>query len=260
MPPAPAIQTLLTTIRQRWGDGAMVRARNLDTRAPGTALVPAEAARAHPLLALLRPYLRPGELVEISGGAHSGKSSLALALLAALLHAAGGEAGLAAYVDTPSTFYPPSAAATGIDLRRLWVVRLQDWPVHLAAVDLLLRSGALDVVLWDLVGQHRMPTGAQLQRLRMAAHVQGTTLLLLTRQPVRPGYRALDYGATLRLVVHRTERLWEQLGAERLLAGYRLEIAVARARGKPALRPIRLTLPGSNPEADGRRLHVCGTP
>ena len=258
MPPAPAIQTLLTTVRERWGDGAMVRARNLDTVARDTALVPAETAHAHPLLAPLRAYLRPGEIVEISGGAHSGKSSLALALLAALLQAAGGESGLAAYVDTPRTFYPPSAAATGIDLRLLWVVRLRDWQAHLSAVDLLLRSGVFDAVLWDLVGQHRTLTGAHLQRLRMAAHAQGTTLLLLTRQPARPGYRALDYGATLRLVVHRTERVWEQLGAERLLAGYRLEIAIARARGKPYLQPIKLTLPGSSPEADDRRCPVSG--
>jgi hypothetical protein len=157
MPPAPAIQTLLTNVRQRWGDGAMILARNLDSPAPGTSLVPAETARAHPLLAPLRAYLRPGEIVEISGGAHSGKSSLALALLAALLQASGGEAGLAAYVDTPHTFYPPSAAATGIDLGRLWVVRLGDWDAHLAAVELLLRAGALR----GWIGSTRQLEGAQ---------------------------------------------------------------------------------------------------
>ncbi len=59
-----------------------------------------------------------GALAELSGGPASGKTAVALALFAAL---APGE--LAAYVDGRGELYPPAAAARGVDLARLLVVR-----------------------------------------------------------------------------------------------------------------------------------------
>src|SRR5512145_3184849 len=59
-----------------------------------------------------------GGLAELAGGPASGKTAVALALLARL----GGEE-LFAWVDGRGELYPPAAAARGVDLGRLLVVR-----------------------------------------------------------------------------------------------------------------------------------------
>jgi len=59
-----------------------------------------------------------GALSELTGGPASGKTAVALALFAAL-----GPEELAAYVDGRGELYPPAAAALGVDLARLLVVR-----------------------------------------------------------------------------------------------------------------------------------------
>ena len=61
---------------------------------------------------------RRGALAELAGGPASGKTAVALALLAAL-----GEEELFAWVDGRGELYPPAAAARGVDLGRLLVVR-----------------------------------------------------------------------------------------------------------------------------------------
>jgi protein ImuA len=62
-------------------------------------------------------FLR-GALAELAGGPASGKTAVALAVFAAL-----GPGDLAAYVDGRGELYPPAAAARGVDLARLLVVR-----------------------------------------------------------------------------------------------------------------------------------------
>jgi protein ImuA len=59
-----------------------------------------------------------GALAELTGGPASGKTAVALAVFAAL---APGD--LAAYVDGRGELYPPAAAARGVDLARLLLVR-----------------------------------------------------------------------------------------------------------------------------------------
>jgi protein ImuA len=59
-----------------------------------------------------------GALAELAGGPASGKTAVALAVFAAL-----GPMDLAAYVDGRGELYPPAAAARGVDLARLLVVR-----------------------------------------------------------------------------------------------------------------------------------------
>jgi hypothetical protein len=59
-----------------------------------------------------------GALAELRGGPASGKTAVALALVAAL-----GPSDLAAWIDGRGELYPPAAAARGVDLARLLVVR-----------------------------------------------------------------------------------------------------------------------------------------
>ena len=129
-----------------------------------------------------------GALSELRGGPASGKTGAALALAAAL---PGDE--LAAFVDGTGELYPPAAAALGVDLGRLLLVRpaASSAPGVGAArsgelsafwaAEALLASGAFAVVIVDV----RLPAGTRgadglLRRLQTAAEKGGAIGLWLS--------------------------------------------------------------------------------
>ncbi len=87
-----------------------------------------------------------GRLSEITGPASSGRTSLALALLAATTDA--GE--YAAVVDAIDAFDPASAAAARVDLERTLWVRARDCREGLLAAHVILKGGGFGLVLLDL--------------------------------------------------------------------------------------------------------------
>jgi hypothetical protein len=120
-----------------------------------------------------------GVLSELRGGPASGKTAVALALVAAL-----GEEELAAVVDGAGELYPPAAAALGVDLERLLLVRPAHRPrpgVDLFwAAEALLGSGAFGAVIVDvpIPGGLRGADGL-LRRLQSAAERGGAIGLWL---------------------------------------------------------------------------------
>ena len=100
-----------------------------------------------------------GAISELAGGQASGKTAVALALLASL-----GEEDLFAWVDGRGEMYPPAAAARGVDLERLLIVRPGAAPARAAALkavgplahgclwaaEALLGSGAFAAIVVDI--------------------------------------------------------------------------------------------------------------
>jgi protein ImuA len=131
-----------------------------------------------------------GALSELRGGPASGKTAVALSLVAAL-----GPDELAAFVDGTGELYPPAAAALGVDLGRLLVVRAAGDAQARAEVDrsrprvdlgfwaaeALLGSGAFAVVIVDVALPPAL-RGADglLRRLQTAAEKGGTVGLWLS--------------------------------------------------------------------------------
>jgi protein ImuA len=138
--------------------------------------------------ALLRGGFPCGALCELRGGPASGKSAVALSLMAGL---AGGA--LAAWIDGRGELYPPAAAARGVDLERLLIVRPPNGEegirLGLWAAEALLGSGAFAAVAMDVPLQ-RPVRGADvaLRRLVAAAEQGGTAGLWLSAPgaPLRP--------------------------------------------------------------------------
>jgi len=87
-----------------------------------------------------------GRLSEISGPPSSGRTSLALALLAATTRS--GE--LAAVVDQTDAFDPPSAERAGVDLKRVLWVRALTWREALRCTERLLKTDGFPLVVLDL--------------------------------------------------------------------------------------------------------------
>lgn len=116
-----------------------------------------------------------GQVVEMSGEAASGRTSIALRGIAA----ATGEKRLAAYVDGPGELYPPVAAGMGVDLERLLIVRPKAPGQLVWTAVQLARSGAFACIALDLTH-----TGVQLslvesKKLSDAAFKGGSCIVLL---------------------------------------------------------------------------------
>jgi protein ImuA len=125
-----------------------------------------------------------GALTELAGGPASGKCAVALALLARL-----GDEDLFAWVDGRRELYPPAAAARGVDLGRLLVVRppsdgrhssaapplapgiIEGWRTALWAAEAVLASGAFTAVVMDVPLPRSVP-GADAAARRLQAAVE----------------------------------------------------------------------------------------
>lgn len=129
-----------------------------------------------------------GALAELAGGPASGKTAIALAVLARL-----GEEDLFAWIDGRGELYPPAAAARGVDLGRLLVVRPPvtpsgapppgrepAWRAALWAAEAVLASGAFSAVVMDVPLPIAVPgADAAARRLQAAAERGGAVGLWL---------------------------------------------------------------------------------
>jgi len=121
-----------------------------------------------------------GALSELRGGPSSGKTAVALSAMARLPRGA-----LAAFIDGRGELYPPAAAALGVDLGRLLIVRPPGGEAGLRlalwAAEALLGSGAFAAVAID-APRARPFRGAEvaLRRLVTAAELGGSVGLWLS--------------------------------------------------------------------------------
>ncbi|MDG2334211.1 MAG: hypothetical protein P8Q97_08310 [Myxococcota bacterium] len=155
---------------------------------------------------LLEGGFSRGELSEITGPASSGRTSLLLSLLATTTTttttggrpSAGGGAELAALVDTPDAFDPPSARAAGVDLRRILWARVSPWSEAMRCTERLLETEGLPLVVLDLAqsrgpspgarSETRIPRSAWIRLARRAA--ASRTALVVLGEECRAGEQA----------------------------------------------------------------------
>jgi protein ImuA len=185
-----------------------------------------------------------GALSELRGGPASGKTAVALSLVAAL---PGDE--LAAFVDGTGEFYPPAAEALGVDLGRLLLVR----PGAFAGASAVAGggrgegSGGKGKARGDsgrpreeagaLQRKHETRASAALGALWAAEALlsSGAFAVVILDVPMAPGVRGAD--ALLRRLQTAAEKggsigLWLSTPgtAARVPAGVRLELSVRGGR------------------------------
>jgi recombination protein RecA len=137
-----------------------------------------------------------GRLVELSGvGA---QASLSIAMQWVLEAQKQGE--LAAWVQSKaSCFYPPDAAAAGVDLSALPIVSLEQVAACARAAEQLLRSGAFALVVIDVPAGAQLPMAA-LSRLLGLAQKHGSALVLISEKKAD----AASFGSLVALRLHTT--------------------------------------------------------
>jgi len=220
MPASAALAELKILVNRRFGN---LVAGPADTVLETECCSPATAI-PFGLRRLLGPAGIPkGRLTEIFGLRSSGKTALAFAALAECTQA--GELG--AYVDCSGALYAPAAAAAGIELRRLVVVRPRAAADARRAIDALVRGGAFTTAIFDCADAGRLLETHHCARLVAQAEKTGTTLVVLSSGDLP----AVASFAALRLRACGLTPLWQSGsdGGMRLM-GCEAAVEVAKAR------------------------------
>jgi recombination protein RecA len=121
-----------------------------------------------------------GRLCELSAGADGALLSAAMSVVLDVQLAGDPVAWVTA---TAATFYPPDAAACGVDLAALVVVRTTSARTAGRAADVLLRSGAYGLVVLDLGTSATLPTPLQGRLVQLAIKHDAAVLCLTNKEP-----------------------------------------------------------------------------
>jgi recombination protein RecA len=198
-----------------------------------------------------------GRVVEIYGPESSGKSTLAMHVVAEAQR----NGGICAYIDAEHAMDPVYAKAIGVDIDELLISQPDTGEQALEIADMLIRSGALDVVVIDSVaaltpraeiegemGDSHVGLQARLmsQALRKltATLSKSSTIAIFINQlrekigvmygspEVTPGGRALKFYSSVRLDIRRIESIKD--GAE--IVGNRTRVKVVKNKVSPPFR------------------------
>ncbi len=245
-----ALQLALAQIEKNHGKGSVMRLGD-DTRPPiGT--IPTGSIALD--LALGIGGLPRGRVVEIYGPESSGKTSIALHAVANA-QAAGG---IAAFIDAEHALDPEYAKALGVDTDALLVSQPDTGEQALEIADMLIRSGALDIIVIDSVAalvpraeiegemgdnhvglQARLMSQA-LRKITGALSTSGTTAIFINQlrekigvmfgsPETTTGGRALKFYSSVRLDVRRIETLKD--GGD--MVGNRTRVKVVKNKVAP---------------------------
>src|SRR6201986_1328550 len=139
-----ALDVALAQIEKQFGKGSVMRLGD-ETRAP-LEVIPTGSIALDVALGL--GGLPRGRVVEIYGPESSGKTTVALHAVANAQKAGG----IVAFIDAEHALDPDYAKALGVDTDALLVSQPDSGEQALEIADMLIRSGALDLIVVDSVG------------------------------------------------------------------------------------------------------------
>ena len=245
-----ALEVALGAIDKQFGSGSIMRMGKKENMA--IAAIPTGAL---PLdIALGVGGVPRGRVVEIFGPESSGKSTLAMHIVAEAQR----NGGICAYVDAEHAMDPVYAKAIGVDTDNLLISQPDTGEQALEIVDMLVRSGALDVIVIDSVaaltpraeiegemGDSHVGLQARLmsQALRkLTANLNKSNTIAVFINQLRekigvmfgspettPGGRALKFYSSVRLDIRRIESIKD--GAEAI--GSRTRVKVVKNKVAP---------------------------
>ena len=248
-----AIQTAMKNIEKMYGKGSIMRLgdqTNLNIEVIPTGSLALD-------LALGIGGVPKGRIIEIYGPESSGKTTLALHIVAQA-QKAGGEA---AFVDAEHALDPTYARALGVNIDDLLISQPDTGEQALEITEALVRSGALDVVVVDsvaalvpraeiegemgdsYVGLHARLMSQALRKLAGAINKTHCIVVFINQlrekvgvmygnPEVTTGGRALKFYASVRIDVRRIETL--KAGGE--MIGNRTKAKVVKNKMAPPFR------------------------
>jgi recombination protein RecA len=248
-----ALEMAVSQIERQFGKGAVMKMGEAAQRRVD--IIPTGALALD--LALGIGGVPRGRIVEIYGPESSGKTTLALHIVAEAQR----NGGIAAFIDVEHALDPIYAKAIGVDVDELLISQPDTGEQALEIADMLIRSGALDVIVIDSVaalvpraeiegemGDTHVGLQARLmsQALRKLAGTLAksqTTALFINQlrekigvmygsPEVTPGGRALKFYSSMRLDIRRIEAIKD--GTDNV--GNRVRVKVAKNKMAPPFR------------------------
>ena len=248
-----ALETAMGKIEKDYGKGSIMRMGDV----PDVHVGAISTGSLSLDLALGIGGVPRGRIVEIYGPESSGKTTLALHVVAS----AQKEGGEVAYIDAEHALEPAYARALGVDIDSLLISQPDTGEQALEIAEVLVRSGAVDVVVVDSVaaltprseieggmGDSSVGVIARLmsQALRkLAGSISKTNCVVIFINQLRekigvtygnpettPGGRALKYFASVRIDVRRIGKL--ESGTE--MVGNRTRARVMKNKVAPPFR------------------------
>lgn len=247
------IELAISQIERQHGKGAIMRFNS-------TEIVPVESIPTGSLaldIALGVGGVPRGRIVEIFGHESSGKTTLALHVVAESQK----QGGVAAFVDVEHALDPNYSKRIGVDMDALLISQPDTGEQALEIVETLIRSGAIDIVVVDSVAA--LTPQAEIEGDMGDAHVgllprlmskalrklsgitnRSKTCVVFTNQirqkigvmfgnpETTPGGLALKFHASVRLEMRRIESLKE--GNEAI--GNRVRVKIAKNKVAPPFR------------------------
>jgi len=248
-----ALELAITQIDRQFGKGAIMRMgdRNIEE-------VPTISTGALALdLALGVGGVPRGRIIEIFGQEGSGKTTICLSIIAN----AQKTGGVAAFIDTENALNPAWAAKLGVDIDNMLISQPDTGEQALEIVDLLVRSGGVEVVVVDSVaalapraeiegemGDAHVGLQARLmsQAMRKLSGVvsRTKTCLIFTNQirekigimfgnpETTPGGRALKFYASLRMETRKGTPIKDG----QVIVGDQIKVTIRKNKVAPPFR------------------------
>ena len=248
-----ALDMALGQIEKQFGTGAVMKMGDKGSLAIETVSTGALALD----LALGIGGIPRGRVIEIFGPEGSGKTTLATHIVAEAQR----NGGICAYIDAEHAMDPIYARAIGVDVDELLISQPDTGEQALEIADMLIRSGALDVVVIDSVAaltpraeiegemgdthvglQARLMSQA-LRKLTSNLNKSNTILIFINQlrekigvmfgsPETTPGGRALKFYASVRLDIRRIEAIKDGLE----VVGNRTRVKVVKNKCAPPFR------------------------
>jgi recombination protein RecA len=250
-----ALDVAVSQIEKQFGQGAIMRLGG------EKAIVPVSAISTGALtldIALGIGGVPRGRVVEIFGPESSGKTTLALQIVANAQRAGG----VAAYIDAEHALDSAYARVLGVDVERLLISQPDCGEDALNIAEVLVRSNAVDVVVIDSVaalvpraeiegdiGDQHMGLQARLmsQALRKLTgsisksrtcaifinQIREKIGIMFGNPETTPGGRALKFYSSVRLDIRRTGAIKDPKG---VVVGNRVNVKVVKNKVAPPFR------------------------
>lgn len=251
-----ALELAISHIQKQFGQGSIMTLGQHETNRGAVSIIPTGALSLD--IALGIGGVARGRIIEIYGPESSGKSTLALHIVANCQK----NGGIAAYIDAEHALDPSYAEKIGVSLNDLMISQPDSGEEALNIAEMLARSGAVDLIIIDSVaalvpkselegeiGDTHVGLQARLmsQALRkLTATLAKTNTCAIFINQIREkvgiifgnpetttGGRALKFYSSMRLEIRRASGI---KGADNIDIGNRVKVKVVKNKMAPPFR------------------------